>query len=301
MPPSTLLSHPLPIHDFEEANRQIAAIQYLEDETLSTQGRTKFLSHGKRTEKAVLWLHGLTSAPQQFARLGQECFELGCNVLIPRVPHHGVNSRISTETRKLTSVELARFCDHVLDITCGLGDRVIVGGLSMGGNLTAWLAQQRQEIDKALIIAPALAFHFLPAPLFCPASRLALLLPDFMHWWDAKKKAEGGLNWEYAWFSVHGLAHVIRMGCVFRSLARRQLSAAREIWLILNENDESVDSEDVRAMSRAWKIAKTDRFHTFTFPKSAGLFHNLITTDNEHAQMNIRIAHPEIMKIITED
>ncbi len=300
MPPLALLSHPQPIHDFDEATRQIAALQYMEDDSISQDARTKFYSHGKKTETAVLWFHGLTSSPHQFRRLGEECFAKGYNVFIPRAPHHGKKSRVCTETKKLTSTELVRFADHALDITCGLGERVIVGGLSMGGNLTAWLAQQRQEIEKALIIAPALAFHMIPAGLFCPAATLIRHMPDWMHWWNEKEKDQGdGEEWEYAWFSVHGLAHIIRVGCVMRSMANKTLSAAREIWLVLNDNDESVDSEDVKKITKKWKISSTDRFHTFTFPKSNELLHDIISTHDEHAEKNVRIAHPKLMQIIS--
>ncbi len=299
MPSRNLLSHPQPIHDFDEATREIAAMQYMENDSIWPECRTKFYSHGKRTHTAVLLLHGYTAGTQQFAPLAERCFDEGYNVFIPRVPHHGKKDRASTETKKLTSVELARFSDHVMDIVCGLGERVIVGGLSMGGVLTAWLAQQRTEVDKALIIAPIFAVHFIPVSIFCLAARLVLLLPDWMHWWDAKKKDKGdGLKWYYARFSMHGLAHIIRLGCVMRALAHRQLSAAREIWLVLNDNDESVDSATVRKLSAAWKISSSGRFHTYTFPRSDGLPHDLIVADDEHGEKNVRIAYPQIMKIV---
>ncbi len=58
----------------------------LKDPILHPLGRTRLLSHGKKTATAVLWFHGYSTCPQQFVPLGQKCFEHGMNVYIPRAP-----------------------------------------------------------------------------------------------------------------------------------------------------------------------------------------------------------------------
>ncbi len=136
---------------------------------------------------------GIPATPQQFIPLGQKCFDLGMNVYIPRAPHHGINDRLTEETRKLTEDELKTWAEESLQLARGLGEKVIVGGLSMGGAVTAWLAQIHPEIDLAVVIAPAIAYRgysIIFAPMVIPINSW---LPDRMRWWDGKlKENEGG-------------------------------------------------------------------------------------------------------------
>ena len=130
-----------PVSSFQDTVSQIESIITLEGPNLHPSGHTRLLSHGNKTAAAVLWFHGHPSAPQQFIPLGQKCFDLGMNVYIPRAPHHGINDRLTEETRKLTEDELKHGPEESLQLARGLGEKVIVGGLSMGGAVTAWLAQ----------------------------------------------------------------------------------------------------------------------------------------------------------------
>ncbi len=152
-----------PISSFRETVTQIENIIKSEGPNLHPSGYTRLLSHGKKTSTAVLWFHGYSSAPQQFIPLGQKCFDLGMNVYIPRAPHHGINDRLTEETRKLTEDELKAWAEESLQLARGLGEKLIVGGLSMGGAITSWLAQIHPEIDLAVVIAPAIAYRVVPS------------------------------------------------------------------------------------------------------------------------------------------
>ncbi len=119
-----------------------------------------------------------------------------------------------------------------------LGEKLIVGGLSMGGAVTAWLAQIHPEIDLAVIIAPAIAYRAFH--LFCSLWRIPIIswLPDRMRWWDRKLKEKiEGADYNYAWVSMHGLAIFPRMGCEVRKLNRKTPPAAKEIWMVINDHD----------------------------------------------------------------
>jgi hypothetical protein len=56
----------------------------------------------------------------------------------------------------LKAEELRDCADTSVDIMCGLGREVYVAGLSAGGTLTAWIAQNRGEVTRTILIAPAL-------------------------------------------------------------------------------------------------------------------------------------------------
>ena len=110
---------------------------------ISTACRSILLTHGQRTEKAVVLFHGYTNCPQQFRELGQILYEQGYNVLIPRLPRHGLADRKVENLSPLTAEELRECADMSVDIACGLGRKVYVAGLSAGGTLSAWVAQNR--------------------------------------------------------------------------------------------------------------------------------------------------------------
>jgi len=73
-----------------------ASIQALEGPNANPACRTRLYTHGHRTERALVLLHGFTNCPAQFDALGRQWFERGWNVLIPRYPRHGYSDRLIT-------------------------------------------------------------------------------------------------------------------------------------------------------------------------------------------------------------
>jgi pimeloyl-ACP methyl ester carboxylesterase len=287
-----------PVSSFQDTVKKVENIISSEGSDLHPLGHTRLLSHGKKTGAAVLWFHGYSSAPQQFIPLGEKCFELGMNVYIPRAPHHGLNDRLTEETRKLTEEELKAWAEESLQITRGLGDRVIVGGLSMGGAVTTWLAQEYPEIDLAIIIAPAIAYRVLPSFLLPVAIPVISWLPDSMHWWDAKLKENiEGADYNYAWVSMHGLAIFPRMGMEIRKLNRKTPPAAKEIWMVINDHDADVDGGYVQKVAEEWKAKKPDAIHTYHFLDGLGIVHDCISVEN--SKQRVDIVYPVLLDIIS--
>ena len=81
-----------PAGSYAEATVRIEQIQSAEDELaeLNPECGTLLFSKGGKTENVIVFLHGFTSCPDQFSQLGQEYFEKGYNVFIPRLPRHGI-------------------------------------------------------------------------------------------------------------------------------------------------------------------------------------------------------------------
>jgi hypothetical protein len=86
----SLQSHPNPARDYGEAVSRFQKIQGAEGRELNPVCLSILLTHGKRTKRAVVLFHGLTNCPEQFRELGRTFYELGYNVLIPRLPRHGL-------------------------------------------------------------------------------------------------------------------------------------------------------------------------------------------------------------------
>src|SRR4051794_22714228 len=59
-----LESRPDPAKTYAEALERLARLQAAEDDQISQVCRTRGLLHGKRTERVVILVHGLTNCPQ---------------------------------------------------------------------------------------------------------------------------------------------------------------------------------------------------------------------------------------------
>jgi carboxylesterase len=77
---------PDPAETYGDALARIEAIQTAEAELpdLSPECDSILMTHEGKVENAIVFLHGFTSCPDQFATLGEEYFNQGYNVFIPR-------------------------------------------------------------------------------------------------------------------------------------------------------------------------------------------------------------------------
>src|SRR4051812_24502895 len=149
-------TNPLPVDSYFTAAERVAQRQS-EDDSVAMPGATSILmTHGAKTPRAYVLLHGFTDSPKQFEELGKRLFAAGDNVYIPRLPHHSHRTTGVRELGNVRAQELIAFGDSSIDIATGLGDSVVVVGLSAGGNIAASIAQNRSEVARAVIIAPAI-------------------------------------------------------------------------------------------------------------------------------------------------
>ena len=63
--------------------------------------------HGKKTDKAVVLIHGVSGCPAHFAELANKFYNEGYNVFIPRMPKHGLTD--NNQHGEVTLAELASF------------------------------------------------------------------------------------------------------------------------------------------------------------------------------------------------
>jgi alpha-beta hydrolase superfamily lysophospholipase len=48
--------------------------------------------HGRRTERAIVLIHGFTNCPAMYRQLAEQLHKDGANVLVPRLPRHGLEN-----------------------------------------------------------------------------------------------------------------------------------------------------------------------------------------------------------------
>ena len=99
----------------------------------------------------ALLLHGYTSTPQSLEGLAAALTGAGFDVDVPLLPGHGTT---------VEDLALRRWADWVgaaeeaWDELAARHERAVVGGLSMGGTLAAWLASARGDVAGLACVNP---------------------------------------------------------------------------------------------------------------------------------------------------
>ena len=272
-----LVSAPDPARSYDETMERWARTQAREAELpLHDGGRTIILTHGYQTDRVFVLLHGLTNAPRQFRELGEELFATGANVVIPRLAHHGMADRMTNAHAALTAQDLIRYAQYGVDLAQGLGRKVTVVGLSISGISAAWLAQNRDDIDEAFLLAPLFSPAVVPDPL-TPAITAALArLPNKMVWWDPRLRENlPGPPYNYPRFPTHALGEALRLG--LQTAQPDQSLRVNRLGVILTENDKAVNNARTRRLVEQWRATSPDtEFFIYEFPASESIPHDFI-------------------------
>lgn len=263
-----------------DALGQINQIQADEESRgdLSKGGRSILLHHGIKKDKAIIFLHGFTSAPQQFKQLGEVFFDQGFNVFIPRLPHHGKADTSTNSLRRFNMQVMVDFTNQVIDIAHGLGEKVTITGLSGAGNMAAWAGQNRADLTHAGVLAPMLGPGFLPAALTKPLAKLIQILPDFYMWLDPIRKAKNPFTEEYQYpgYSSRALSALLGLAFIVESQARENAPKANKVTMVSNANDLTVNNQIIEELVVSWE-SKSDKVKHHQFAKELGLAHDFIT------------------------
>ena len=290
----TVSSHPAT--SYAESLRRVLELWKAEGSGINPVCKTRLLSHGFKTERVFVLLHGFTNCPRQFEQLGQELCDSGANVFIPRQPRHGLADKMTTELRDLTAEELARAGEEAVDIARGLGARVTVVGLSSSAVVAGWLAQHRGDIDEAVLIAPS----YSPKGFSLEANRrltsLLLAMPSAFIWWDPKLKTKvpGPTNC-YPGFPTRGLAQVYRLGLISMDEAAREPPRAREIQIVTTAVDEGVDHNAPIELAKRWR-AHGGNVRAYEFPAALGVRHDMI--DPLQPYQRVDLVYPKLIQLL---
>ncbi len=289
-------SHPRPATSYADALRRVSAVGARDDATIAPECRTLLLTHGARTARAVVLLHGLTNCPEQFRVLGERLYGRGANVYIPRLPEHGLADRMTGALARLDARAMCAATDEAVDIGRGLGDSVIVVGLSIGGVMAEWAAQERADVVRAVPIAPLHGLARAPGALAGPAMNLLLTLPNQFVWWDDKRKADlPGPKHVYPRFSTRAAGETVLLGAAVEAEARRAPPAARSIVVITVGGDVAVDNPAVARLTQVWR-AHGAHVIAREFPARLRLNHDII--DPVQVGGNPALVYPVLLDLI---
>lgn len=297
------LFRPLPTEGLTQAAAGYrAALRWVgrrrETEEIDPRCATQLMTHGRQAERVALLFHGYTSCPGQFSELGRLLYERGYNVLIPRMPRHGLADRMTTAHADLTAEELTAYAVESLEVARTLGEQVTVVGLSTGGLLTGWVAQQYEGIERAVLIAPVFGFGPVPAPLTRPLGNLLLTLPNIFRWYDPRLKARlPGPDYMYPRYASRTLAQLLRLAEALRADMRRRPPRAGIIHVVINHNDDLIHNGLIEAAVADWQRLAPQQVRAYHFAADLKLGHDIV--DPCQPGQRVDIVHPVLLKLIT--
>jgi alpha-beta hydrolase superfamily lysophospholipase len=233
----------------------------------------------------VVLFHGLTDSPLQYFPLAQRLFGEGDNVFVPRLPHHAEKDGRVASMGKLTAEELRDLGDLSVDVAQGLGDTVIVSGLSAGGTIAAWVGQYRSDVQRVVLVAPALEVTHVPSLLNGAVLRLALRVPNVSR---ASPRDSTEPDREPGW-ATHAVAQTLKLGVAVRRSAAERAPAVKDVAVLLNAHDHTIANGAAIDLARKWQSHGATT-HIYELPDSLHLPHDVI--DPRHPGSNINAVYP---------
>lgn len=279
-------SQPSPARSWQEALEVVDRLKRLDGSDVNPVCRTTLLHHGQPTESVYVLLHGFTNCPFQWQSFADELFRSGANVLIPRLPRHGLQDRLTTTIGDLRAEELLAAMDTSLDAARGLGKKITVVGISLGAVMTSWAILHRADIDKAVLVAPSFGYRLLPAFLESRLNWLTSVAPNVFLWWDPRIRASMKPLHAYPRFPSRAL---YELGRITRDVLHESAKApprAREVVVVTNEADLAVRNEMTEEILRLWRNQGFSSVRTHIFNRDLRLIHDVIDPLQEHARIS---------------
>jgi len=260
----------------------------LQDDSVAVPGgRSILMTRGARTPRVYVLLHGFSDAPTQFTAVGARLFADGDNVYIPRLPHHAERTAPLRALARVRSEELASFGDSTADLARGLGDTIIVVGLSAGGVIAGWIAQSHAAVHRAVLIAPAIAAGGLSDDEGVGLVALASKLPDIQ-----RTRAPDTTRLENVQgITTRGLAELLWLGRRVSAAANDKPSGAKHIVFLLNARDRTVSEQASIDLAQRW-FDHGAAVSMYRFDASAKLPHNVMELTARGG--NVELVYPVV-------
>ena len=260
-----------PAASYDEAIQQFEAIQEEELSVVNDASGSLLMTHGGPTDEIYVLVHGTTNSPRQWEELGTTLHEQGHNVLVLRMPYHGLKSHDVSELKALRADDLRDYADEAIDLADGLGDEITVIGISGGGAVTTWIAQHRPEVDRIVALSPFYAVPEIPPFLNTFLMNLASRLPNV----TLQNPEEPQRAWVYRGEATRGVAEFMRLGRNVFGSAENEAPVVKEIYFITTTVDDTADNDYTVDLAAIWTEAGAD-VSSFEFDASYDIPHNSV-------------------------
>jgi len=251
------------------------------------------MTHGRTTNRATLFLHGLTASPLQFSAIARYVWERGDNVYVPRLPRHGHVDRLTETLRDLRADELTTHADESLAHVSRLGRRVRVVGFSLGGLMAAWIGQ-RYAVEEVISIAPLLGLAMLPSRFTGAMARTLLAAPNAFVCWNPLLRARRPPFHAYPRFASHAIAQSLFVAeDVFVHAA--STNASSPILFVINAGETTISNAAVARLARLWEAKSVSRVELRVIT-GLGLSHDII--EPFHPCAKIKKSYPVLHALL---
>ena len=286
---SSLISRAKPATGYETAMLLAQELQRA-DSNATPDGRSVVRVHGHVTPRSVVFFHGLTNSPRQYRQLADSMFNEGDNIVVPRLPWHGLKGGTAENLGKMRADALRDVADAAVNIASGLGDTVIVFGVSLGGNVAAWVAQFR-PVQRVIVASPALGVSHLSTTFQTPTMNLMLRVPNYSKHDPADTlRPDRTLGW-----STRGVGEMLKLGAAVRKAADNTAPQARDIRVLANFSDGTINREAVDELVEHW-WEKGAPVVMYELADTLKLPHDIV--DPDEATGRTGITNPVILTLI---
>jgi carboxylesterase len=292
LPLPNFTSTPHPAASYEEALKKFSLIQEQESALpLSSEGHSRMMVHGVKTERVFVLLHGLSSCPQQWVALATILFNQGANVVILRAQEAGYANIYNEKQNEQSGQDLVNQAAKSLDIAAGLGNKVILVGLSAGALGASWMAQHRNGIDRVVLIAP----------FFCPyhwsvsvCDIVASLLVHFPNFYIYKKNAASEPSYNYRGYGTQCVAKTLQLSRAIRSF--KGPLKVNKMVVIFSGADVVVNQKLIEQVVQKWSDQNPGKVLKYEFLTSLGIEHDCI--DPKKHGSKIDLSYPVILNYL---
>lgn len=253
---------------------------------------SQFFLHKQPTSKVCLFFHGFTALPEQFIPIGQAFYQAGYNVLIPLLPGHGIagdwdkdNPPPLPENQDVYQ----QFGLQWLEIARGFGEQIIIGGLSGGSSLSAWLCLEcPTQIYRALVFAPYLS----------GVNKLVDFVVETFDIYFEWKTQKGITQFGYKGFLMPALRIFLDMGEDIINRAKHSDSAP--MLIVSSESDIAVGSDEHETLFKE-ALQQQPKCWYHRFERSLDIPHNMMTVDegNQHLELLLNVAKAYVESDLT--
>ena len=232
---------------------------------LRSECRSFAKTHGKKTAKAILLIHGISGCASDMADIANVFYEQGYNVYAPRVPQHGYADK--KRHGQISFSDMVNYMTTSARQVSGLGEEVGVAGHSGGGNMATWLAQYGNGLfSRVLLIAP----FYEPSASQAPKWQIPLMrnlygnniLPD---------RYSG--NDEVNGLSYRALAKYVTLKENYK--ANLAAPGLKHVGVVVSEGDHDIDPDLAHDIPQKMATNNNASFQYKKFPASMNIGHDM--------------------------
>ena len=264
---------------------KVMSLMAADDDLIAPANKSQFLSHGAPTPTVHLLLHGYTNTPAQMREIARAYFDAGANVVVPRVPYHGYAEPLTKELSSLTPEVLEQFCNDAADAASGLGDELVVTGLSLGGLLAGYLGKMRDDVGQVVLVSPFIQPKAVPEWVSGPFDAAMRALPDVYSWWNPKlQEREIAGTWATPKFSMKAVAAQIAFRRQIERTETTRSTRLDRVLLVINNNDIAVRNDVARHFVDKQLGPLADTVEVIEVEKSLGFTHDVFEPNGDNRE-----------------